>query len=417
MGTVSFSYRSQKESANVEVRFTFRENEKRRSVYSRASYEVTKQFWEEYTKGIEFRDSKKIKLKQELDDLTRNLRNYILKEAAKTRKYSSKWLASTIKAFESPEKESELPTKLIDYFDYYLNDAKRNEITHPPTIRKWMVTVNKLKRYEKENNVILSIGDVNDVFKNNFIDWSHINLYSAETIKKDMRLIKQICTHAQTKDLFVPPDLVYFRYRAERDTPIIYLSFDEINKIIQLKDLPNYLDNARDWLIISCYTGQRVSDFMRFSPEMISGDEMKVLEIEQEKTGKHVVIPLMPEVLQVIKKHNNGFPRPISDQRYNEYIKKVCKKAGIAESVTGRVTKRTSKGIRGVVGSYPKYQLITSHIGRRSFATNYYGKIPTAYLKELTGHGTEAMLLKYIGKKSDDLTKDIFKAMTKARTK
>ena len=53
---------------------------------------------------------------------------------------------------------------------------------------------------------------------------------------------------------------------------------------------------------------------------------------------------------------------------------------------------------RKVEGIYPKWQLVTSHIGRRSFATNNYGKIPTALLIGVTGHSTESMFLEYIGK-------------------
>ena len=47
-------------------------------------------------------------------------------------------------------------------------------------------------------------------------------------------------------------------------TPFIYLNPDEISLIKNLSELPEHLENARDWLVISCLCGQRVSDFMRF---------------------------------------------------------------------------------------------------------------------------------------------------------
>lgn len=52
-------------------------------------------------------------------------------------------------------------------------------------------------------------------------------------------------------------------------------------------------------------------------------------------------------------------------------------------------------------GNYEKFKLISSHIGRRSFATNFYGEeeYPTPLLMSVTGHGTEKMFLEYIGKK------------------
>ena len=53
-------------------------------------------------------------------------------------------------------------------------------------------------------------------------------------------------------------------------------------------------------------------------------------------------------------------------------------------------------------GVYPKWKLVSSHIGRRSFATNFYGEIPTTYLTYITGHSTESMFLKYIGKSNKD---------------
>ena len=53
---------------------------------------------------------------------------------------------------------------------------------------------------------------------------------------------------------------------------------------------------------------------------------------------------------------------------------------------------------RKIFGKYPKYELITSHIGRRSFASNFYGKISTTHILNFIGHTTEKQLLTYIGK-------------------
>lgn len=61
------------------------------------------------------------------------------------------------------------------------------------------------------------------------------------------------------------------------------------------------------------------------------------------------------------------------------------------------------------VGNYKKYELVTSHIGRRSFATNFYGTIPTTYLIYVTGHSTESMFLNYIGKSNKDLAMELTK--------
>ncbi len=83
----------------------------------------------------------------------------------------------------------------------------------------------------------------------------------------------------------------------------------------------------------------------------------------------------------------------------------------INDLTQGKIATITDTGIRRIAGKYPKWQLITSHVGRRSFATNFYGKLGTSYIKNITGHSTEAMLLKYIGKKSKDTAPEAYDLM------
>ena len=49
------------------------------------------------------------------------------------------------------------------------------------------------------------------------------------------------------------------------------------------------------------------------------------------------------------------------------------------------------------LGTHPKSSLISSHDLRRSFATNYFGKIETPILMQITGHSKESTFLSYIG--------------------
>ena len=67
------------------------------------------------------------------------------------------------------------------------------------------------------------------------------------------------------------------------------------------------------------------------------------------------------------------------------------------------VLKAPEKRWRKRTGNFEKWELVSSHIGRRSFATNNYGVIPTSALAYATGHKSEAMFLKYMGKNSMDM--------------
>lgn len=182
---------------------------------------------------------------------------------------------------------------------------------------------------------------------------------------------------------------------------------------LEAKDLPSNLDNARDWLIISCYCGQRISDFLRFDKSMIryeinkEGIDKPLIEFTQVKTGKIMTIPLHPKIMVILNKYEGNFPNKISDQKYNEYIKKVCKRAEITELINGVKFNKETKMKEEKL--YEKCELVSSHIGRRSFATNNYVKIPTSFLRNVTGHTTETAFLTYIGKSNKDIALELTK--------
>jgi integrase len=96
---------------------------------------------------------------------------------------------------------------------------------------------------------------------------------------------------------------------------------------------------------------------------------------------------------------DNSFPEKIALQNLNDYIKDVVKAAGIDELLEGKKYDAGTK--RKVFGKYPKYELITSHTCRRSFATNYYKSIPTTVIMGITGHVKESTFLQYINKPKD----------------
>jgi hypothetical protein len=300
-----------------------------------------------------------------------------------------------------------VPIYLTAYFDYYIELL----ITNRNTKKKLVTTQNKILKYEGDLKRKIVIEEINNVELNNFKKHLTKLCYSQNTILVDFTNIKTICKHAKTA-LTVNEEIFSWSLKKEKIT-IVYLNFDEINKIAEIKDLPNYLDNARDWLIISCYTGQRVSDFMTFHKSFIrtekdsKGNNIKLVEFTQKKTKQNIALPLHPEVIKILSKRNGDFPRPISDVKYNNYIKIIAEKGYITEEILG--SKIDSSINRKVKKAYPKYELITSHIGRRSFATNFYGIIPTPLIMSATGHMSEKMFLNYIGKSQTDRAKSLSK--------
>jgi integrase len=171
----------------------------------------------------------------------------------------------------------------------------------------------------------------------------------------------------------------------------IYLNETELEKIYNLDLSENErLDRVRDLFLIGCWTGLRFSDWNKVTPENIKDG---FLELKQQKTGGAVVIPLHSVVTQIIKKHNGELPELISSQKTNDYLKEVAQKAGIKETVHKSITRG---GIK-VSKAYKKYELVTTHTGRRSFSTNLYrAGLDTLTIMQITGHKTEQAFLKYI---------------------
>jgi site-specific recombinase XerD len=417
MASITYSYRSRKDRSFVQARLLYYapDTDKRLSLYVPTKVQVAKLFWTEYRKVKNFRDIEKANLKKSIDDHLFNLTAHVLNEFDKVSlaAIDKDWLKGTVHDYYHPQSARLVPETLLGYWEYYMNLRKHELQERIRSWQKWNTVKHKVQRFQKARERTFSIKDVDEQFVRDWVEYCQSENYSNATIKKEFSYIKTVCVHARSKGIEASGELDILKIKLKTPTtPKVYLSFSELEKIKEVKDLPEYLDNARDWLLISSYSGQRVSDFMRFDKSMIRKQQGAMfLDIRQVKTGKDVTIPLIPEVIEILHKRGGQFPRPISPQRYNDWIKVVAKKAGLKKKIKGgiRIDNRL------VPGEYPKWKTVASHIGRRSFATNYYGKIPTSYLKDITGHGTEQMLLAYIGKTSKDTAFEAYELMLNTR--
>jgi len=421
MATTNFLYRSTKDKAPLTLRLLFRHDNKDFTFDCRTKTEVTKYYWNKQHKLQRARDIDVLNQQIEIKTKLTNISNYVLNEFNSIDNnevlsvVNKEWLQNQIDNYYNPPKtkqeqeKANIPTDLIGYIDYYAKD-KRSEVTKS-TLAKLGVNKNLLLRFQNDKKHSLLIKEVNSQFKNDFENYCLSKGYAPNTIARAMRFIKTLCRHAQNNGLEVSYQLNNIKPKYEK-IESVYLSFEELKQIEKTADLPEHLENAKDWLIISCYLGQRVSDFLKFTYDMIRYEEGKpLLEFTQQKTKKIMTIPVHKKVVEILNKRNGQFPRQLSDVNYNLHIKEVCKRAKLNQMVKGSKKVETapkSKQYRKETAMYQKWELISSHIGRRSFATNFYGAIPTTYLIYITGHSTEQMFLAYIGKSNKDLAKEVF---------
>lgn len=413
MATVNFLYRSTKGKSNLVLRLLYRFNDKDFVFGAKTNYEVSKEYWaKQHKKRV--KDIEIINKQTVVNNELNKIENHVLSlfNNSNPDSISKDWLQTVIDEYYNPKPQQEpLPTELIKYIDKYI-EMKQNELS-VTSIRKINVTKQKLLRFQSYRKKIISIKDIDINFKTEFENYCLSEHYAPNTITREVRFIKTVCYHAKYNGLKTNYQLDNIKAKYTK-VENIYLTDEELQTIDDKKDLSDYLENSKDWLLISCFTGQRVSDFMRFNKEMIRYEKNKegvskpLIEFTQKKTGKIMTIPLSQKVMDILNKRNGEFPHSISDQKYNQYIKEVCKLAKLTEKVKGsKKVKIGEKEYRKESGTFEKWQLVTSHIGRRSFASNYYGKIPTSFLIYITGHSTEAMFLNYIGKSNKDIAMEL----------
>jgi len=419
MASVNFLYRSTRNEAPLNVRLLYRVTENDTYVDyvlgAKTQLNVSKHYWAKEHGLKRVRDieisNKQTKINTELN----KIENYILKafNTIQISAVNKTWLQNTIDSYYNPVESKSIPTDLISFIDYYCE--KRKDEVSIVSIRKFNVIKHKMQRLQEYRGKTILISEIGEDFKEEFRKYYKSENYAQNTAQRELGIIKTFCKEAQRKGLAVNKELNGLKLKSEKTKPL-YLNFKELEQIEKTKNLADYLDNARDWLIISCYTGQRISDFLKFNKNMIRMEKGKsLLEFKQQKTQKLMTIPLHEKVLAILDKRAGDFPRTLSDQKYNHYIKKVCERAELTQMVKGKkqsnieTDEKKPKKIRNVFGTFEKWELVTSHIGRRSFATNFYGQIPTNYLIYVTGHSSESLFLKYIGKSNKDIAMELTK--------
>jgi len=321
---------------------------------------------------------------------------------------TSDWLKFRIDLFFERVNQNNKIDLLTDCVQYVIDEApnmpngKGSIGLSPNTIKGYTNIKNVINRYSKRN--IVKTIEVNKEWIEDFFKWLIKNQkYSHNTAVKKTDILKSALEASKRNNIPVSKTYRDARFKTvntyDEDTDVITLSFDELDSIEKLDLESDALKNARKWLLLSCYTGQRGTALTtrikqeNFEPHR---DSYKII-YKQLKGNKKVVIPVLPVVKEI---YENGLPYSVSTQKLNKHFKAICKLAQIDELILGKLrdpkTKRNVKKIR------PKYEYIATHTGRRSFATNHFNKLPHQIIMKVTGHTNYNTFLKYIQKNNED---------------
>ncbi len=412
MATVKFRVLHKTENAQIYIRFSI----DRDNVFQiKTGKIINPKYWSVKTsRPIQTQPQFKI-LYTELNELE----TFVLKEFnsdySKGVIFSKDWLAEKIDKFYNRIEIKEDDTVFINYLQNFI-DFKRSTASYTEsTLKKYNNLKDRFQSYQKKKKKIFLLQDVSSKilidFKNYLI--TDCNLMETTAVRF-IKNLKTVLFDAEQNGKSIHYQIRGFSTGTTNTEYKVFLSFDEIEKIKDVTTLNTDWNIAKDWLVLGCYLGQRVSDLLRMNKRMIytktdsEGNTFRFIEIKQQKTGEKVVIPIHDEVETLLQKYNGDFPPTFANNfdsnavLFNRHIKKVCELAGIQEMIKGKVYNEDKK--KNEIVETEKYNLVSSHVCRRSFATNFYGNklFTTPQLMAITGHKTENMFLNYIGRTADD---------------
>jgi integrase len=413
MATINFLYRSTKPMGAITVRFYVSGNKDLKYL---TQLIVPKKYW----------DSKKQRVKVANDfpdahiinDSLIKLEAHIMLEHnsayVRGEDIDGDWLRKCILLhFNRPKYELENKQRLERetyfysfakyFFDEIIDkglwkDARKKVAISRKSVDGYGTTMYLLEKYVEETKDNVKLKDVNVAFCERFTNWMQSKSYRTNYISKNIGRIRFFMLRAEEAELEVNREFKSRAFSAPTEATVsTYLNLDEIKKIHLHKfEFDSAFDVIRDWLVIGCFTGLRVSDFLsRLSNKNLDGD---IIQLKTGKTGTNVAIPLHPYIKTILAKRNGEFPRTYSDQKFNKIVKDVCMLAGIDNEIFSDIyDKETGRKQQGVA---PKYLAVSSHICRRSFATNHFGNplISTDVIMKVGGWKTESAFLKYLRK-------------------
>ena len=150
------------------------------------------------------------------------------------------------------------------------------------------------------------------------------------------------------------------------------------------------LIDCRDRFLIGCYTAMRYSDYVFLKG--VRWDDKYISRVS-EKTGIKTVIPMHYHLSEILKRRGNILPLTVSNQKFNDRLKDLCKIAGLKDKI--EVT-RSVNGVK-VREVKEKWELVTTHTARRSGCTNMVlAGIDIPSIMKFSGHKTLQAFQKYI---------------------
>ena len=294
-----------------------------------------------------------------------------------------------------PKKEA-LPCDFFQVFDDFVEDCGRQNNWTDSTFEKFAAVKNHLTNFREG----LTFEFFDERGLNDYVGYLRdVKEMRNTTIGKQLSFLKWFLRWAFKKG--VHQNNAYDIYKPKLKSTqkkIIFLTWDELNRLRKFKIPFNKqaLERVRDVFLFQCFTGLRYSDVFNLRRSDIKDDHIEVTTV---KTSDSLIIELNNHSKAILDKYKDvAFEDDkvlpvITNQKMNDYLKELAEMAGIDEPIR----QTYYKGNERIDEVTPKYALLGTHAGRRTFICNALALgIPPQVVMKWTGHSDYKAMKPYI---------------------
>ena len=291
---------------------------------------------------------------------------------------------------------SNVPSNFYEAFDDFVRVCGRqNDWTHS-TFEKFAAVKNHLKNFRSE----LSFDFFDEEGLTEYVQYLRDEREMRNsTIGKQLSFLKWFLRWSFKQGMHSNNAYDTFKPKL-KDTQkkIIFLTWEELNRLREFKIPPTKqaLERVRDVFLFQCFTGLRYSDVFNLRRSDIKGDHIEVTTV---KTSDSLIIELNDHSKAILEKYkdvefeNDKALPVITNQKMNDYLKELAELAEINEPVR----QTYYKGNERIDEVTPKYALLGTHAGRRTFICNALALgIPPQVVMKWTGHSDYKAMKPYI---------------------
>lgn len=289
-----------------------------------------------------------------------------------------------------------MPNTFYKVFDEFVRDCGRQNDWTDSTYEKFAAVKNHLMNFRDG----LTFDFFDEKGLNDYVTYlREVKEMRNSTIGKQLSFLKWFLRWAFKKD--VHQNNAYDSYKPKLKSTqkkIIFLTWEELNKLreFEIPAAKQALDRVRDVFLFQCFTGLRYSDVFNLRKSDIKGDHIEVTTV---KTSDSLIIELNNHSKAILDKYKDVVFEDdkvlpvITNQKMNDYLKELAELAGIDEPVR-QTYYRGNERIDEVT---PKYALLGTHAGRRTFICNALALgIPPQVVMKWTGHSDYKAMKPYI---------------------